>query len=216
MHLIGDDDMPEGRRWPDAHFKFEVRDGAALCAEVHIVSKPGDRPIRSNDLQVFDLDRLAESVFMHFAYRRENDSSSVWTRHSGDTNEDALPELHRAVEAGYDDPLAELRHVARVYLDPATRSSPTNAVLTVLGYGSRATASRKVRAARERAFIPPVDATEEELDAAWDRLTREAAERAEEARTAAAQEAARKADPAGYAEWRAQEWAQRQEGRRDE
>ena len=42
----------------------------------------------------------------------------------------------------------------------------------VLGYPSRETASRRIRAARGRGFIPPVGASEAELDAAWAKLTK--------------------------------------------
>lgn len=53
------------------------------------------------------------------------------------------------------DPEDELVDVARVYMSPAAGKHPTNAVMLALGYGSRATASRRVRAARDRGLIPP-------------------------------------------------------------
>jgi len=151
-------DIP-GRGWLDTKIELEVRDGAVICTELRIVAKPGDRPIRTADLSVFNLDRLAELAF---------GTTSI----GPDAGEVDLTGIRHAVDESYREPLEELRAVARTYLDPRARSKPTQAVMDVLGYRSRATASRRIVAARTQGFIPATGATDADLDAAWVELTR--------------------------------------------
>jgi len=179
MRFAGDKDLPEGKRWPDATFRFEVRDGAAVCTEIRIVSEPGDRPIRTNDLLVFNLDALAEEVFTAFAMKPTGEPGG-WTRTASEPNEEAWGDVHAAVEASYElDPQAELLDVARVYLSAGARSKPTDSVMDALGYGSRSTASRKVKAARAAGLIPPPGASAHELDEALRQVNARIAKRSE-------------------------------------
>lgn len=164
--MTGDDDGVPGRRWPDVTIQFEVRDGAAVCTDLRIVSKPGDRPIRTADLSVFDLDKLAELGFGMHAGERDG-SGYVFGRDSSG----AAPQIRNAVNEGYREPLAELREVARVYLDPDARRKPTLSVQNILDYKTRITTSRRIKLAREKGLIPPVGASSDELDAAWRKLT---------------------------------------------
>lgn len=177
--LGGDPDDIDGHRWPDVSIRFEVRDGAAVCTELRIVSGADGRPIRTPDLTVLNLDDLAKLVFQRFA-------APVTIHNDGSVSVQAPGEgasfraVHAAVEQSYREPLAELRQVARVYLDPGSRGAPTKSVLDVLQYGSRETASRRIKLARDSGLIPAVGASDEELDAAWRALTESPPERAAE------------------------------------
>lgn len=173
-HFEGDQSLPPGQRWPDVTAKIEIRDGAAVCSELRIVSKPEDRPIRTTDLQDLEIDRIIKEALLTVASRKvSRTASGGWvTGFDGQAASDpgARAAVHRAVEAGYGDPLSELREVARIYLSAmrgTSRRKPTESVLDVLGYGSRATASRKVKAAREAGLIPRVGASDTEHYAAW-------------------------------------------------
>ena len=162
------DDIP-GHKWPDISIKFEVSNGAIACSELRIASGPNDRPIRSADLTVLNLDALGELVFQRFAAPVQvHADGSIAVGAPGEGN--SFQPVHAGVEETYREPHAELLAVARIYLDPASRSAPTRSVLDVLQYGSRETASRRIKAAREKGLIPPAGATDQELDAAWEAL----------------------------------------------
>lgn len=175
-HLEGDQSLPPGQRWPDITARIEIRDGAAICSELRIVSKPDDRPIRTTDLQDLDINGILEQALLTVASQKVSRTQTGWvTGYNGEAASDpgARAAVHRAVEAGYGDPLSELREVARIYLSAmrgTSRRKPTESVLDVLGYGSRATASRKVKAARQAGLIPQVGASDVEHYAAWLKL----------------------------------------------
>lgn len=151
----------EGRKWPDMTFTFTVRDGVAMCADFRMTSKLGDRPIRNQDLQLINLDALAVLAFEahagtqvapgHYQNRTEPDAESS-------------RQIRRKVDASYSEPLSELKQVALIYCDPANRLTPANNVYETMNYGSKETANRRIRKAREKGLIPPVGATDAELD----------------------------------------------------
>ncbi|WP_322409147.1 hypothetical protein [Microbacterium invictum] len=213
VHVTGDATLPVGRRWPQARFRFEVIDGAAVCTEVNISSKPGDRAIRTTDLTVFNLDALAEEAFTRFA-ETEIAPETYSRKPGGDAA--AMPEVHRGVYRGFADSDAELREVARVYLSPGARPKPTDSVMKLLGYGSRATASRKVKEARARGLIPSPGAGAAELDAAYASLMVDLGARQAEIEDVAARREARswaRTHPEAAMQEKADAWQRRQVAR---
>lgn len=66
---------------------------------------------------------------------------------------------------------AELAEVAWIYLQAPTRG--TQNVMDAMGYGSRGTASLRVREARKQSLIPPPGAPQSEYQAAFERLKKE-------------------------------------------
>lgn len=170
--LSGGGDV-DGTRWPDMKFKFAVRDGAAVCVDFHIVSKVGDRPIRTSQLRLIDLDELAKATFEAHAVEQINLDTLEWTK-PGDPQ--VSKQVHKLVEAGYTNRLAELRHVARVFCDPKHRNSRQIAVKEILGYGSLVTANRRIKEARylsPEPLIPPIDAPPEAYDRQFEKLMKE-------------------------------------------
>lgn len=165
VHRSGNPDEPDGIRAPDVVFTLEIRDGAAVCVDVRAISSPGDRGIRQSDLAV-NLDALAET---HFARWADDDALPfAWIGLEG--KEGARREAVGAVDAGHaGTPAAELRHVARIYLDPRNRKRPAFHVEELLDY-SHTTTFRKIAAAREAGLIPARGATDEEMTAAYVRL----------------------------------------------
>lgn len=161
VHRSGNPDEPDGVRAPEVVFTFEIRDGAAVCVDVRAISTPGDRGIRQSDLAV-NLDALAEAHFTRWA--DDPDEDFAWIGGAG--KEGARREAVRATDAGHGTQLAELRHVARVYLDPRYRKRPAWHVEELLGY-PHTTTFRKIAAAREAGFIPAKGAAANELDAAF-------------------------------------------------
>ena len=72
---------------------------------------------------------------------------------------------------------AELAEVAWIYLQAPTRG--TKNVQDAMGYGSRSTASLRVKEARAQSLIPPSNAAPEEYEAARRRLEKERNQREE-------------------------------------
>lgn len=166
-----DDLMPDGRRAPRTVLEYEVRDGVPSCVEVRIVSRKGERPILAPDLSWLDVEQIGASAFARMAMRIvQSDGDSVTAIIDGVLHNESLREVKSAIPASYLNSHDELRHVARVYLDPMNRGKGTNAVLEVLGYNSRPTASRRVARARDAGLIPAPGATDAELDAALAKL----------------------------------------------
>lgn len=160
----------DGRKWPDMKFKFAIRDGAAVCIGFSVVSKPGDRPIRNSLLRSFDLDEFAKTAFEEHAIEVVSRDEEKWALPN---DPEVSKRVRPLVEAGYANPIAELRHVARIYCDPEFRKTPAHNVWVILNYGSQETANRRIREARKQNLIPPVGASDEELDRQFKVLTQE-------------------------------------------
>lgn len=157
----------DGKKWPDMKFKFAIRDGAAVCVNFSIVSKPGDRPIRTSHLRILDLDELAKAAFMEHVVKRISLDEVEWARPD---DPEIGKRIRPLIEAGYANPQAELKHVARTYCDPDKRKARALNVKTVLNYGSIETAHRRIREARKAGYIPDKSATNEELTQAYNAL----------------------------------------------
>lgn len=169
VFLNGGGDI-EGRKWPDMSLGFTIREGAAVCIDFQVKSKPGDRPVRTQDLTFIDVDVLARLAFMQHAEKQVNDNHYV---NVNEFDEALDKKLRKSVEAGYGQPISELKQVARIYCDPKFRKAPAYNVFQVLGYGSLETAHRRIRAARAKGFIPPKQSSNEQLDAQYKLLNSE-------------------------------------------
>jgi hypothetical protein len=141
---------------PDLSMRFEVRDGSPECVDLHVHSKPNGRGIRTSDVAVFNLDAMAESVFLRFAMTvRKTETGAVLMKPLSDDDDwDAayrdVYNARRSTRAVVND--AELRQVAAVYRDHVG-GNPTKAVVEILNYSPR-TAARRVRQARDRHLLP--------------------------------------------------------------
>jgi hypothetical protein len=167
MHMKGGGDI-NGRKWPDMTYTFTIRDGAAICSAMHIESKPGDRPLRSQDLTFIDVDQMAQLAFEAHASSQESPGAYV---HPAADPKTAATTIRGMVSESHREPLAELTQVAAIYCDPAHRKTPAEHVYLGLAYNSRETSNRRIRSARDKHLIPPVGASDIELDEAFNRLT---------------------------------------------
>ena len=167
LTLEGRDGEP-GRISPDFVAHFEVRDGVPECVELHLVAKADGRAIRTADLAMFNLEHLTEVVFLDHA-------QPVSTPGRGKLDDDELRKASRVLADRIQGPRPEpgdlLREVARAYLSD-TFNAPLVAVENRLNC-SRATAARRVKAARAAGWIPERGASPQELEAARHRLDSE-------------------------------------------
>jgi hypothetical protein len=166
-----DDLEPDGRRMPHTVMRFEFRDGAPVCTELRVESRPGERPILSSELAVIDLEKVGVRAFSQLAYRIVHDDGMTLEAVFQSTRDpDSMKAVQSRVPASYLSGVDELRHVARVYLARENRAKPTRSVQDVLGYGSRETASGRIKKAREMGLIPAPGASPEALDIALEKL----------------------------------------------
>jgi hypothetical protein len=137
---------------PDLVATFEVRDGRPECVGLEINSKDTGRGIRTADLQLFNIDALATTVFARFG-----EPVGAPAVDFPQTNEVALSahrDVYEARKARRGSVTrAELERVAQVYREHVD-STPTKAVADLLGYEMR-TAARRVERARADGLLPP-------------------------------------------------------------
>lgn len=150
-------EVSPGRSWPDILARFEMRDGVPTCTEFTVSSKPGDRGIMTGDLTVINLERIAENAFLSQATVELPAGGHSLTPQHAMTEVDAA--IRRAGARRWSSPEEELKSVARVWLNPAHRGAERKAVAAHLGVSDE-TASRRVREARRRGYIPPRGASE--------------------------------------------------------
>lgn len=182
--LQRDDELRGGGRAAEARVRVvNSADGAGV--ETLKIARRGGRVVTSADIRELDLERISTEAIAHHATVMQP-SGAVAIPGDRRAIEDRVHESKRA-------PAPEmLREVAKAYLDPANRIDPeTGAViprnrrrptdrvrLGPLGFvdqmpgeknGMRS-ASRRVKDARAAGLIPPDDATDEEMTAAYLRL----------------------------------------------
>jgi hypothetical protein len=132
---------------PNVVMNFEIRDGRPECVSVNVTAKPEGqgRGIQSADMQMFNIDTLAVSVFGQLANLGSKDRSL----------------LERGVRSVYEARTSrrgsritreDLEEVARVYREHVDES-PTQAVGIILGLTER-TAARRVQQARAAGLLP--------------------------------------------------------------
>jgi hypothetical protein len=156
-----------GRGWPDVRAEFEMRDGVPTCVEFHVTCKPGDRGITTGNLRTFDLEAIARRAFMLHSWTAL--PGGGWGDVPARNAQEVFGAIGAAIERRWDDPLEELREVARTYLDPDNRGAQRRAVAQRLAKSDE-TASRRINSARAAGLIPAKGATDDELRAAFDAL----------------------------------------------
>jgi hypothetical protein len=158
---FGDHVVPSAVAWetdpigrsPIVRAEFVMVQGRPSCVSVRIESTPKGRPITTADLESLPgLDRKGLDAFKALAHQIIDDED--WT---------AGLNLHRRSEIWHSDPRAvseslksrpdqELKSVAQIYRENVN-GRPVEAVQEHFGFARR-TADRRIRAARDRGFLP--------------------------------------------------------------
>jgi hypothetical protein len=130
-----------------------MREDGPVCLSVAISATPKGRPVVTADLESLPgLDRKALDAFRALGTAVLDDEAWRAGRNLGRTYEIFHPDPREVSAALRTRSDVELERVAEVYrANVSTR--PVEAV-EALGY-SRRTADRRIRAARERGFLPP-------------------------------------------------------------
>lgn len=147
---------------PDLVAKFEMRPAAGpVCTSIQVVAKPDGRGITDEDLRLFDIESLGTRAFATAAHYPLPDGGHAWAGKPEHADE-AIEVLR---ESRVDQRLVD---VAQVYLGAYDSGAPLAAVESRLG--SRSTAARWVKRAREAGLIPDQSAPAEDYESARRRL----------------------------------------------
>jgi hypothetical protein len=158
---FGDFSVPAAVAWvltgvgrsPSVRAEFEMRKGVPVCLSVSVTATPKGRPVTTADLESLPgLERKGVDAFKALGNRVFDDEEWREGRNLHRIDQIRTPnqrDLGKALRRRPDD---ELERVAAVYRDNID-SRPVQAVQMTFRF-SRSTADRRIKAARDRGFLP--------------------------------------------------------------
>jgi hypothetical protein len=159
---FGDYAVPAAVAWvsqpigqsPLVRAEFEMRKGAPVCLSVTITATPKGRPVTTADLEsIPGLDRKGLDAFKALGNRVVDDEDWHEGRNLSRAGQLHAPNPKDVGTALRKRPDEELERVATVYRDNIT-DSPVQAVQEAFGIKEHRTAQRRIKAARDRGFLP--------------------------------------------------------------
>jgi hypothetical protein len=143
---------PIGRS-PAARAEFEMRRGSPVCLSVTITATPNGRPVTTADLEsIPGLERKGLDAFKALGNRVFDDEDWREGRNLSRAGQLHTPNPKDVGTALRTRPDGELERVAAVYRDNID-NRPVEAVQEAFGFARR-TADRRIKAARDRGFLP--------------------------------------------------------------
>jgi hypothetical protein len=156
-----------GARRPDITIVVQLLDGQLTTATVSLTATSMTRQVRQGDLEGLDLERIKREALsdLVLTYDKATDLATYPTeRKRGRRKINELAESANAPNT------SEFVAVASIYCDPKNRANRSQAVRMQLGYGSIATANRRIKEARDKGWIPAVGSSSEEYRSRFQQL----------------------------------------------
>jgi len=156
-----------GARRPDITIVVQLLDGQLTTATVSLTATSMTRQVRQGDLEGLDLERIKREALsdLVLTYDKATDLATYPTeRKRGRRKVNELAESANAPNT------SEFVAVASIYCDPKNRANRSQAVRMQLGYGSIATANRRIKEARDKGWIPGVGSSSEEYTSRFQQL----------------------------------------------
>jgi hypothetical protein len=156
-----------GARRPDITIVVQLLDGQLTTATVSLTATSMTRQVRQGDLEGLDLERIKREALsdLVLTYDKATDLATYPTeRKRGRRKINELAESANAPNT------SEFVAVASIYCDPKNRANRSQAVRMQLGYGSIATANRRIKEARDKGWIPGVGSSSEEYTSRFQQL----------------------------------------------
>lgn len=151
--FLRDNQGVPGARRPDVTILVQVLDGQLLTASVSLAATSLTRQVKQGDLEGIDLEEIKRHTLSTLVLEYDKATDLVTYPTERKRGRKSVNEL---AESANFPTTAEFVAVASIYCDPKNRANRSQAVKTQLGYGSIATANRRIKEARERGWIPPV------------------------------------------------------------
>ena len=165
--FLRDHDGAPGARRPDITIVFQLLDGQLTTATVSLTATSMTRQVRQGDLEGLDLERIKREALsdLVLTYDKATDLATYPTeRRRGRRKINELAESANAPNT------SEFVAVASIYCDPKNRANRSQAVRMQLGYGSIATANRRIKEARDKGWIPAVGSSSEAYTSRFQQL----------------------------------------------
>jgi hypothetical protein len=158
--VLTDTKSTPGRRKPSAVLIYEVMEERAKCVSVTFTAGKDNASISSSELAKVDIDGLWLEAAQTLALQYKADAQ--------DELEIATPKRGRAAAKRLADNVGkpskmELMLIGYHYSNPLNQKSPTKAVQLSMGYGSRATAIRRIEEARKKGWVLPLGSSEKKI-----------------------------------------------------
>jgi hypothetical protein len=155
------------RGGPDASAVFEFRKGRPECVEIVVNAHSGGRGIRSEDMNLFNIDNLIANVYSQVGMPLTIEPGGRVASASGRLDDEGIWAVRGAIaerrsrtrRTANDE---ELLQVAEVYRDQLKKKKPeyggtAEALMAILGYGSERTARRRIEQARAAGYLPKTE-----------------------------------------------------------
>mgnify|MGYP006901758933 FL=1 len=156
-----------GARRPDITIVVQLLDGQLTTVTVSLVATSLTRQVRQGDLEGLDLERIKREAFSDLLLKYDKSTDLVTYPTERKRGRKKINELAESANAPN---TSEFVAVASIYCDPKNRANRSQAVRIQLGYGSIATANRRIKEARDKGWIPPVGSSSEEYTSRFERL----------------------------------------------
>jgi len=156
-----------GSRRPDITIVVQLLDGQLTTASVSLVATSLTRQVKQGDLEGLDVEAIKRHMHSELVldYDKATDLATYPTeRKRGRRKINELAESANAPNT------SEFVAVASIYCDPKNRANRSQAVRMQLGYGSIATANRRIKEARDKGWIPAVGSSLAEYTARFQQL----------------------------------------------
>jgi|AntAceMinimDraft_1070359.scaffolds.fasta_scaffold97665_1 hypothetical protein len=156
-----------GARRPDVSLVFQILDGQLTTVLVTFSTSSLTRQVRQGDFEGIDLEAIKRRALSDLVleYDKATDLATYQTeRKRGRKKINELAESANAPNT------SEFVAVASVFCDPKNRANRSQAVKTQLGYGSIATANRRIKEARDKGWIPAVGSSSEDFNNRFEEL----------------------------------------------
>lgn len=165
--LLRDHQGVPGARRPDVIILIQLLDGQLTTASVSLTTTSLTRQVKQSDLEALDLERIKRYTLSTLVMQYDKATDLITYQTERKRGRKKVNEL---AENANSPTTAEFAAVASVYCDPKNRANRSQAVKTQLGYGSIATANRRVKEARDNGWIPPVGSSPETYTSRFEEL----------------------------------------------
>jgi hypothetical protein len=146
---------------------YEITEERLKCISMSVNSTADNKTISAAFLQSLDPEKLGIDALAELALQVKPNTDDELERAELSKGRRASKELADGVtRIG----LRELMFIGLHYSNPINEKSPTKAVQTNMGYGSRHTALRRIEEARAKQWILPRGASRDEIDAHFEEI----------------------------------------------
>jgi len=149
----------QGARKPDTTIVFQLIDGQLMTSSVTLSATSLTRQVKKGDFDALNLELIKRKAFSDLVLEYDKATDLVTYPTERKRGRKTVNELAASSNTTR---VSEFVAVGTVFCDPKNRANRSQAVMSQLGYGSIATANRRIKEARDKGWIPTVGSTEEE------------------------------------------------------